>query len=367
MKTKHVIALGAAAAGAGLAAAWLYRVTPPADARRLDAGTTPGPCPMIDPVRFTLPDGIVHHEVPTPDGGSIHAIEAGRGRPLVLLHGVTLRSDVWAPQFRQLTDEFRVIAVDLRGHGRSTAGSDGYGLHVLADDLATLLTALDLTDAIVVGHSMGGMTVMTFCGDHPEVLADRVAGLAFVATRAHQVIPPYVDRAARALVSQGQSRLDRGGALPARTTMTIRLARLAFGDRPPPAAVAQVAEMGQSMEPESLVASLSGLLDLDARQAIADTETPSLVIVGTRDLLTPVPAGRHLARLLPVSDFVVLSRCGHQVMQERPDELAELLRAFAATISGETTSVAAGVDADPGPVEPSMVEHYGESAAETPA
>ena len=65
---------------------------------------------------------------------------------------------MWAPQFHQLTDRYRVIAVDLRGHGESAVGSDGLGISRLADDLATLLTALDLRDAVVVGHSMGGMT-----------------------------------------------------------------------------------------------------------------------------------------------------------------------------------------------------------------
>ena len=147
--------------------------------------------------------------IPTPDGGSIHAVEKGVGRPLVLLHGVTLRADVWAPQFHQLTDRYRVIAVDLRGHGHSKAGSEGYGIPQLATDLATLLRTLDLTGAIVVGHSMGGMTLMQFCGDHADALAERVAGLVFLATRAHQVLPPYVDRAARRLVAQGQGRLGR--------------------------------------------------------------------------------------------------------------------------------------------------------------
>ena len=357
MNTKKLAVLGASVLGIGAAAVGAYRATHPADARGPD---TPDPGKgrrRIDDGLFTLPAEVIHHELPTPDGGAVHAVEKGAGRPLVLLHGITLRCDVWAPQFHQLTDRFRVIAVDLRGHGASKAGRDGYGMSRLAADLATLLEGLDLHDAIVVGHSMGGMTAMQFCGDFPDVLAERVAGLVFVATRSHQVIPPYVDRVVRALVAQGQGRVDGGRSLAARATVNTRIVRAAFGDRPSPTAVRLVAEMGRSMAPEALVPSLSGLLDHDARAAIRATRTPSLVVVGTRDLLTPVPAGRHLAHLLPDADLVVLPRAGHQLMQERPDELAELLDAFAAKIAGTAPSVAAAVADSPGSVDADQVEH----------
>ncbi|HEX2578445.1 MAG TPA: alpha/beta hydrolase [Aquihabitans sp.] len=357
MNTKKLIVLGASALGVGAAAFGAYRATHPSDARRPDRPDPGRRRPTLDELLFTLPDDVVHHDLPTPDGGTIHAVEKGTGRPLVLLHGITLRADVWAPQFHQLTDRFRVVAVDLRGHGTSRAGADGYGMGRLAADLATLLEDLDLRDAIVVGHSMGGMTAMQFCADFPELLRERVAGLVFLATRAHQVVPPYVDRVARALVVQGQAMVDGGRELPSRTTMTNRVVRAAFGDRPSAVAVRLVAEMGQAMEPAALLPSLTGLLDHDARDALRATKTPSLVVVGTRDLLTPVPSGRHLAHLLPDADFVVLPRAGHQLMQERPAELAELLDAFAARISGEAASVVEAVAEADGPVSAGQVEH----------
>ena len=357
MSRKKLVVLGATVLGLGAAAAGAYRATHPGDARGL-ASPDPGRARRpVDDALLSLPADVRHHHLPTPDGGTVHAVERGEGRPLVLLHGITLRSDVWAPQFHQLADRFRVIAVDLRGHGESTAGTDGYGLPRLAADLATLLEALDLRDAIVVGHSMGGMTAMQFCGDFPVVLAERVAGLVFVATRAHQVLPPYLDGLARRLVAQGQGRIDLGRELPGRATSNTRVVRAAFGDRPSPRAVALVAEMGRSMDPAALIASVGGLIEHDARVAIRATRTPSLVVVGTRDLLTPVPAGRHLAHLLPDADLVVLPRAGHQLMQERPDELAELIDAFAAKLSGAADSVAEAVDEDPGPVTADQVEH----------
>jgi len=360
VRPSRAVVGGAALLGIGAAALGAYRATHPRDA---GGPITPDPGRArrrVDDDLFDLPADVVHHRLPTPDGGIVHAVERGRGRPLVLLHGITLRHDVWAPQLHQLADRYRVIAVDLRGHGESQAGTDGFGIGRLADDLATLLVGLDLHEAVLVGHSMGGMTVMQFCGQHPEVLADRVAGLVFVATRAHQVIPPGLDRGARALVAQGQGLLDSGGSLPARAAVTERAARLAFGERPHPRAVALVAEMGSSLVPEALVPSLAGLIEHDARAALRATRTPALVVVGTRDLLTPVPAGRHLAHLLPDAELVVLPKAGHQLMQERPDELAELIDALVARIEGAAGSVADAVAAEAGPVTAAEVEAAGD-------
>jgi pimeloyl-ACP methyl ester carboxylesterase len=355
VKHPKLVTLGAVALGLGAAAAGAYRATHPKGA---SGPLSPDPGRARHPLGehlFDLPEGVIEHDIATPDGGTVHAIEKGEGRPLVLLHGITLRADVWAPQFHQLTDRYRVIAVDLRGHGTSKAGDAGFGIPRLADDLATLLTELDLHDAVLVGHSMGGMTVMQFCGDHPDVLDERVAGLVFVATRAHQVFPPYVDRGARRLAAQGQAILDRGDPLPPRASASSPIVRLAFGDRPPKRAVELVAEMTQSIPPEALVPSLSGLIEHDAREALKATNTPSLVVVGTRDLLTPVPSASHLAHLLPHADLVVLPRAGHQLMQERPDELAELIDAFVARLDGSEPTVASAVGSSDGPIDPEQV------------
>ncbi|HWJ96808.1 MAG TPA: alpha/beta hydrolase, partial [Acidimicrobiales bacterium] len=147
--------------------------------------------------------------------------------------------------------------------------------------------------------------------------------------------------------------------LPQRASASNQVVRLAFGDRPSKRAVEIVGEMARSIPPEALLPSLSGLIEHDAREALKATNTPSLVIVGTRDLLTPVPSARHLAHLLPDSELVVLPRAGHQLMQERPDELAELIDAFVARLDGTEPTVAAAVAASEGSVEPDQVEDGG--------
>lgn len=344
--TRKVLGLGlVAGVGAGLALA-LHRATHPVEARRLGSDVDRRRPPVPDSL-FDMPDGVTYGDLTTPDGGTIHYAEKGAGRPLVLFHGVTLRHDVWAPQFHQLADRYRVIAVDLRGHGWSRPGRNGFGMACLADDVATVLESLDLHGAILAGHSMGGMTVMHFCGDHREVLDERVAGVALVATSSHQTVPPYLLSLARNALTEAQARLTSGGALPGRHLVSRRAVRLVFGAAPSPKAVDLVTEMTRSIPDEHLLGSLGGVVDHDAREALRSTRTPSLVVVGSRDILTPPTAARALARLLPGCDFVLLPRAGHQLMQERPEELAELLDALVERVTGEADSVAEVVADDP--------------------
>jgi pimeloyl-ACP methyl ester carboxylesterase len=362
MKTRKALALLAAGFGVGAAAGGLYRLTHPRDAGG-PLSPDPGRARLpLDDDLFDLPDDVEHLHLPTPDGGTIHAVAKGAGRPLILLHGITLRSEVWAPQFHQLTDRYRVIAVDLRGHGESAVGSDGLGISRLADDLATLLTSLDLRDAVVVGHSMGGMTLMQFCGLHADVLAERVAGLVFLATASHESYGPLIDNVLRGLIGRGVAAVESGLPLPPPSQAGMKSVRLIFGDHPSKKAVAIATEMATSIPPTVSVPSFASILEHDARVALRATHTPALVVVGTRDILTPVWAGRTLARTLPDAEFVVLRRAGHQLMQERPDEVAELIDAFVARIEGLEPSVAAAVADTDGPVDADQVEPAGDQA-----
>lgn len=355
-QVKQLIGLGLAGAAAGAAAFGLYRATHPSEAKGAPApGGTRRRRDLTDDL-FDMPDGVTYGDIDTPDGGTIHYAEKGSGRPLVLFHGVTLRHDVWAPQFQMLADQYRVIAVDLRGHGRSEVGSLGLGLPRLATDVATLLEALDLRDAVLVGHSMGGMTLMRFCGDHVDVLDERVAGIALVATAAYGTVPPLLTGASRRLLDRGARQVAGGRALPATGLLNRRAVRMVFGDAPSPRAIDIVTRMTTSMDDAHLIGSIQGIVEHDARDALRATRTPSLVVVGTRDTLTPVPMSRRMARLMPGCEFVVLPRAGHQLMQERPNELADLIDALVARIEGDVETVAEAVEADGGPVSADQVE-----------
>ena len=319
-----LIAAGSAAAAAAAGRAGI-KASAASIRRRQD--------PVLDPL-YDMPEDVVRHDVPAHDGGSIHVVERGAGRPLVLIHGITLQACIWSPQLHQLADRYRVLAVDVRGHGRSSAGTDGFGRLVAAEDLATVLEHFDLRDAVVVGHSMGGMILMEFAGAHRDVLAERVAGLVFMDTAAFALAPSPLLRPAKVLGQRALARLDAGHPVPQRPMgdddLSWVLTRLAFGGRPSGRAVDETRRCGSEMEQAAVMACGVDLLHHDARRALVGLTTPCLILVGSRDLLTPVFAARRIARLIPSARLEILPGAGHQLMQERPYEVGRLLDEFCA-------------------------------------
>ncbi len=105
--------------------------------------------------------------ITTPDGTTIFYKDWGTGQPVVFSHGWPLNADAWDDQvFFVASQGYRAIAHDRRGHGRSSQPWEGNDMDHYADDLATLLDALDLHDAILVGHSTGGGEVAHYIGRH---------------------------------------------------------------------------------------------------------------------------------------------------------------------------------------------------------
>jgi non-heme chloroperoxidase len=329
-RTTALVAVGAAATAAAGAAAARFLLHRTASTIKSRSN------PELDPL-FDLPDDVTHHQIAAHDGGTLHLVERGSGQPLLLIHGVTLQAGVWSPQFHLMADRYRVLAMDVRGHGESVAGEDGFGRKVAARDVATVLDHFDLHDVIVVGHSMGGMITMEFAGDFPDELAERVAGLVFMDTAAYQILPKAVLPAAKLLGGQVNTRFAAGKPIPQRQfgddDISWVMARMAFGRNPSSKAVAQVRRYLEEVPQSTSLPSWIDLLDHDAREALRATKTPSLILVGSRDLLTPVFAARRIATFLPESRFEVLEGAGHQLMQERPREVCHLIDDFAQSAS----------------------------------
>ena len=139
--------------------------------------------------------------IATKDGIEIYYKDWGSGQPIVFSHGWPLSADDWDTQMLFFLQRgYRVIAHDRRGHGRSTQTADGHDMDHYADDLAALVTHLDLKDAIHVGHSTGGGEVAHYLGRHGE---SRVAKAALISA-----VPPLMLKTAANPIGQPKSAFD---------------------------------------------------------------------------------------------------------------------------------------------------------------
>jgi pimeloyl-ACP methyl ester carboxylesterase len=315
------VALGLGAA-AGSAALVERRII-----RRARAGVVPvGEADFVPPV--------TERTIETDDGAEIHVLERGEGPPIVLLHGITLAARIWGYQLHDLSATHRVVAIDQRGHGRSRAGREPADLTRLGTDLLTVLEALDLRHAVLVGHSMGGMVVLRLLADRPETLSERVAGVGLVATSGGPLARlPYWELLARTLARLVGLRLHRmngvGRGLLPPGDLSYLIARVAFGADPRPDHV----ELTRAIIDDTSVAVVAELLGdvmtVDLCRNLGAVDQQALVVVGSRDALTPPWHARRLAAALPRAELLTLDGCGHMVMLERREELGAIIERFA--------------------------------------
>ena len=343
-----------AGAGAALAAGY-------ATQHRLVARTHSTPDDMAAE-GLTFPDDCIEHDIDTDDGGRIHVIERGQGPPLVLLHGYMLSSALWVHQLRDLAEHHRVIALDLRGHGRSVPGSAGFssvadaegpvaelradarmaaaqqgspGVRRMAQDVRTVLGALAVEHALVVGHSMGGMVALQLAHDTPpDELHRLVVGLALVSTTAGPFtrLPGFGGVARLAAPVSAPRRVARR---PDRCTRSGVPGHALVAHPPgvrgrrPPAQVRFVEGLHLATPSSTVLDLLPSIALFDLSKWLGSLDLPVLVIVGSHDRLTPPRHALRTSAALAHSQLVELPRCGHMPMIERRHEFARLIEEFA--------------------------------------
>jgi pimeloyl-ACP methyl ester carboxylesterase len=275
-----------------------------------------------------LPAEAVHRSFAVRDGGEAHLVELGEGPPLVLLHGANLSARAWSLQLRDLGADHRVIALDLRGHGASRAGSEDVTISAMAEDVAEVLGALALPGAVVAGHSMGGMVCLRLIRRHPEMLGREIGAVALVATSAGIGLPgPSWGKLAGAvsLVAGASVGIFRPGRAIAPTDAGYLASRIGFGKKARPAEVAATLAMLRAVEPEVFAKLVSEVLAFEESTPFGDLGLPVAVAVGTRDHLTPPLYARKMAAGFANAVLSEYPGAGHMLMYERRAEIGELL------------------------------------------
>ena len=337
--------LGVAAAGvaAGLAAERLAlgRVR----AREAD--------PYVNEPFGALPSD-ASYSVPGEDGVKIHVevVEPkGEGAPdvtAVFVHGFCLDMGTWHFQRRGLESvrEPRVRAVfyDQPGHGRSGRKPSGdYSIDELGQDLAAVIAQVAPTGPLVlVGHSMGGMTIMALAEQFPDLFRERVVGVALISSSAGDLdavalgMPDMVRWLRRpltpALIAALRARpglLERGRAAGSDLAYLLTR-RYGFGSHDTSPSLVRYVEKMNSATPLDVVAGYLRTLSDHERYAALEVfdGIETLLVGGEADMLTPIEHTEEMARLLPGAEFVEIADGGHVTLMEHADVVNAHLVAF---------------------------------------
>ncbi len=259
---------------------------------------------------------------------------------IVFIHGSTLRTDVWHYQMLGLEGRRRIF-YDLRGHGLSQPKGDaGFHISTLADDLQGVLEDCALKEAVLVGHSVGGMIALELCKSRPEVLGAPVKGLVLLNSTHRPAIETIIGGAAVArferatrrpfdLVGRQSLHIDRlRRAVKPSDAIFWGVAIAAFGPRPSPKQVDFTYELVGDTPAGVMFDLVRCYRDFDMTDHLGRIHAPALVVSGTHDRLTVTDASRQLAARLPNSELVVLEGCGHMSMLERHAEVNTMIERF---------------------------------------
>jgi pimeloyl-ACP methyl ester carboxylesterase len=258
---------------------------------------------------------------------------------VVLLHGHCLRTESWTYVRDALLRRHpgaRVVCYDHRGHGESaSAPRQTYNLEQLGRDLRVVLDAVAPTGPVVlVGHSMGGMTALTYARRNPHEIGTRIVGVALLATAADGLADAGFGRLLRnPVVSVFQAAVRRAPRLMHHAKLAacklfapiIRTAE--FGDGEVSSRVLTLANAMRNETPIVTMASfLSDFMVYDRTDALPVlSRIPTLVLCGSADLMTPPSHSVAMAAAVEYSDFVMIDGAGHSVILEQPGQVAEAI------------------------------------------
>lgn len=295
------------------------------------------------------------YSVDAADGVALHVEEVGDpDAPVTVIfsHGWTLQLGSWYFQREALSGgssqvydvsrdpagshpSARLVFYDQRSHGRSSRAPAGRSRLVdLADDLAAVIgTAAPRGPLVLVGHSMGGMAIMSLAGRRPDLIADRVRGVALISTSATESgrglsrlwqingsnpMLPWV-----ATVASRYPQMFERGRMASSDAVWLATRSLGFADEAVPAPLVDYLDQMISATPIEVIAEFApALFSHDTTAGLAALAgVPSLVAVGTDDRMTPPDRAETIVAALPRSESLILPGAGHMAIMEQPEPI----------------------------------------------
>ena len=275
--------------------------------------------------------------ITTEDGTEIYYKDWGKGQPLVFSHGWPLSADAWEDQMIFLAARgYRCVAHDRRGHGRSSQPWDGNDMDTYADDLAELVTALDLRHAIHVGHSTGGGEVARYIGRHGTARVDKAVLIG--------AVPPLMLKTEKNPAGLPLAAFDqiRSGVLTDRAQFFIDLSIPFYGINRPGAKVSQGLRdsfwlQGMMAGHKAAFDCIKAFSETDFTEDLKRFDVPTLILHGDDDQIVPIGAAALISsKIVKGATLKIYPGAPHGMCSTLKDRVNAELLAFI-----EETKVAA--------------------------
>ncbi|GJL49557.1 MAG: alpha/beta hydrolase [Nitrospirales bacterium] len=253
------------------------------------------------------------------NGINIAYTDSGQGHPLVFIHAFPLSHEMWKPQVAVFEQQYRVITLDLRGHGESDTQLWNFTLEDYAKDVYELLCHLDIHHATFIGLSMGGYTLLAFYRQFPAM----VSALVLADTRAQA--DNEEGKAGR--LAMAQTAHTQGPTAIADLMIPKLLSATTTENRKD--LVEEVRTMILKNQSAGIIVDLMAMAARpDSTSLLSKISCPTLVIVGENDVATPPSESHYMAERIPQGQLVTISHAGHISNYEQPETFNQALKTF---------------------------------------
>lgn len=258
------------------------------------------------------------------NGVKTRVLEAGHGEPLILLHGTGGHIEAYARNLKGLSEKFRVICIDMLGHGYTDKPNQLYGIDSYSDHLLEVIQSLDLSQVYLSGESLGGWVAAWFAANHPEYVKALVLNTPGNVNNKPEVMKGLKDSTIKAVVEANyenvKTRLE--WLMYDKSHVTDELIQTRYNIYTQPSY-------------QKAVYNIVCLQDLEVREKYSwdpswcnKINVPTLLVWTDHDPTSTVEEAKPIQKMIPNSELMVISDAGHWPQWEKPDEFNSILTNF---------------------------------------